>query len=82
MNLTICFGLPTVCGALLESSKSPLRAFPFLSVNKTNIMMIPGEMKRKIVLASFFLGGKGKVLGGRCSHRKITLKDISKMDLL
>jgi len=60
MNLTICFGLPTVCGALLESPKSPLWAFPFLSIEKANIMMIPGEMKSKAVLASYSLRGKGE----------------------
>ncbi len=39
--------LPIVCGALLQSPKLPLRAFPFLSLQKANRIIVKG-MKRKI----------------------------------
>jgi len=39
--------LPVVCGALLESPKLLLRAFPFWSIQKLNRIIIKG-MKRKI----------------------------------
>jgi len=41
------FELPIVCEALLQSPKFPLRASPFLSLQKAHITIVKG-MKRKI----------------------------------
>jgi len=41
--------LPTVCGALSQSPRLPLRAFPFFPYEKANTKIIR-EMKRKIAL--------------------------------
>jgi hypothetical protein len=39
--------LPIACGALLQSPKSPLRAFSFVPLQKANTIIVKG-MERKI----------------------------------
>jgi hypothetical protein len=56
IKMSQLFELPTVCGALPQSPKSPLRAFPFFLYAKANRKIIK-EMKRKIAL--ILSGGQG-----------------------
>jgi hypothetical protein len=53
--------LPTVCGALSQSPRLPLRAFPFFPYEKANTKIIR-EMKRKIALM---------LSGGQAAGQKI-----------
>ena len=58
IKISKLFELPIVCEALLQSPKLPLRAFPFLSLQKAHITIVKG-MKRKI--SPSFSKGQGWV---------------------
>ena len=78
INLVVCFGLPTVCGTPLESSKSPLRAFAFLSSGSDRYYDGYRQYEKKVCLVFFLLGRQRKGIREGCSHRKMTLKEYPK----